>query len=127
MCLQVNRQGFVWSARTSAAPEQLFLRHQARSPVGFTVDYQKTSLSSGAYVMGSVKITNTNDQVASVPGLTLTIAGQGSNSGISSGSSRNGQKREASTEAQVDCLSGQANVKAVVPFKVPSKGQITCT
>jgi hypothetical protein len=124
--LQVNRQGFVWSARTSAAPEQLFLRHQARSPITFTVDYQKTSLSSGAYVMGSVKITNTNDQVASVPGLTLTIAGQGSDSS-GSGSARGGQKREASTEAQVDCLSGQANVKAAVPFKVPSKGQITCT
>jgi hypothetical protein len=60
---QVNRQGSVWSARTSTSPEQLFLRQSARSRLTFTVDYRRTSLTSGAYVMGSITLTNPNAQV----------------------------------------------------------------
>lgn len=120
---QINRAGSIWSARTSSSPEQLFLRSQSSSRVTFTVNYQKSSLSSGAYVMGSIAITNPNPQVASAPGLAITIAGQGG-----SGSARGGARQSAnSIEAQVDCVSGQSNQRDAVGFKVPSGGSITCT
>lgn len=122
--LQINKAGSVWSARTSSTPEQLFLRAQSSSRINFTVNYQKTSLSSGAYVMGSILITNPNPQVASAPGLAVTVAGRGGGSGTA----RNGAKQTAnSMEAQVDCVSGQANQRNAVAFKVPSGGSITCT
>lgn len=60
---QINRQGSVWSARTSTSPEQLFLRQSSRGRLTFTVDYRKVSLTSGAYVMGSITLTNPNAQV----------------------------------------------------------------
>ena len=121
VCLQINKQGFIWSARTSASPEQLFLRPQARSRISFNVDYRKVSLTSGAYVIGSVAITNPNAQVVSAPGLSIAITGD-------SGSGGGGQKNGGSNiEAQVDCLSGAGNLKSAMPFKVPSGGTITCT
>jgi hypothetical protein len=120
--LQINRQGSVWSARTSATPEQLFLRQQSRSRITFTVDYKKTSLPSGAYVMGSITLTNPNAQIVSAPGLSVSITGQ------QSGSGRNSGRQNANLiGSQVDCLSGQPNSRAAVPFKVPSGGSITCT
>lgn len=123
--LQINRGGSIWSARTSSTPEQLFLRSQSGNRLNFTVEYQKTSLSSGAYVMGSISITNPNAQVATAPGLTVSIAGQ---SGGSSGTARSGPKQNANAmEAQVDCVSGQANQRTAVAFRVPSGGSITCT
>lgn len=126
---QVNKAGSVWFARTSASPDQLLLRPQARSRLSFSVDFQKASLSSGAYVMGTVMLTNPNAQVAHAPGLTLTIAGV--DSGTGSGTGRvpaHGQEGTANAlEAQVDCMSGQANARSAVPFKVPSGGSITCT
>jgi hypothetical protein len=121
---QINRAGSIWSARTSSSPEQLFLRAQSSSRVTFTVNYQKASLSSGAYVMGSISITNPNPQVASAPGLAITIAGQGGGSGTARGGAR---QNANSMEAQVDCVSGQANQRDAVGFKVPSGGSITCT
>lgn len=122
MLLQINRQGSVWSARTSTTPEQLFLRQQSRSRITFTVDYKKTSLPSGAYVMGSITLTNPNAQIVSAPGLSVSITGQ------QSGSGRNSGRQNANLiGSQVDCLSGQPNSRAAVPFKVPSGGSITCT
>lgn len=53
----------MWSARTSTSPEQLFLRQSSRGRLTFTVDYRRVSLTSGAYVMGSITLTNPNAQV----------------------------------------------------------------
>lgn len=130
--LQINRQGFIWSARTSTSPDQLFLRAQGRSRISFAVDYRKVSIASGAYVMGSVMITNPNAQVVNAPGLIVTIAGDsGSSSARGSSGTMRGSGRRAEVanvlEAQVDCSSGQGNLRSAVPFRVPSGGSITCT
>lgn len=126
---QVNKQGSVWTARTSASPDKVFLRPQSRSRIAFTVDYSKSSLASGSYLVGSVTVTNPNPQVVNAPGLTLAIAGQGSggSSGTTRSSSGSSTAAANTLEAQVDCSSGQGNLRTPMPFKVPSGGSITCT
>lgn len=75
----------------------------------------------------------TTPQVVSVPGgLSIKIAGQasGSSRGSNGGTRQSGSSSSSSSNAQdfqVDCLSGQANVRTAVPFKVPSGNSITCT
>jgi hypothetical protein len=115
----------VWSVKTAAAPAQLLLKPQERSKLTFAVDYRRSELAAGDYVIGSVTITNPNVQVVTSPGLSVTITGAAGGSGAAS-----------VTSAQVDCVTGQqqqqqrqqggSHASGGVRFLVPSSGSVTC-